>query len=188
VHVRHGKVEHSFLGRIEMSGRSRQWAVVLLVVTGLTLFLAGCGVGGGSSTTSSSLANTTRTTATPSVGSAIEDLLLTKLATTKDTPEEYVAAIGQARPVVLLFYVPGNVDDTKVKEAFDAVQPDFPDYTFLTYDYKSPSAYGNLSMLLKVNYPPEIVLVDKAGTVRSIWNGYVDEGTLKQCLINLGQG
>ena len=122
------------------------------------------------------------------MGSAVEDLLLTKLAVTKDTPEEYVAAVGQARPVAMLFYVPGNVDDAKVLETFKAVQADFPEYTFLTYDYKTPSAYGDLSMLLKVNYPPEIVLVDRGGTVRNIWNGYVDEGTLKQCLINLGQG
>jgi hypothetical protein len=169
-----------------MSGRNRQWVVVLLVAIGLAVFLAGCG--GGGSTTASSVLKTTRTTAAPSVGSAIEDLLLTKLAVTKETPEEYVTAIGQARPVVLFFYVPGNVDDQKVKEAFDAVQPDFPEYTFLTYDYKTPSAYGDLSMLLKVNYPPEIVLVDRGGTVRNIWNGYIDDGTLKQYLINLGQG
>ena len=38
----------------------------------------------------------------------------------------------------MLFYVPGNVDDAKVLEAFKAVQADFPDYTFLAYDYKTP--------------------------------------------------
>ncbi len=170
-----------------MSGRSRQWAVLLLVAIGLGVFLVGCG-GGGDTTTPSSVLETTRTTAARSVGSVIEDLLLTKIAVTEETPEEYVAAIGQARPVVLFFYVPGNVDDQKVKEAFDAVQPDFPEYTFLRYDYKTPSAYGDLSTLLKVNYPPEIVLVDRGGAVRNIWNGYIDEGTLKQYLINLGQG
>lgn len=171
-----------------MLGRSRHWAVLLLVAIGLAVFLAGCGGGSSGSTTPSSVLKTTRTTAERSVGSAIEDLLLTKLAVTEQTPEEYVAAIGQARPVALFFYVPGNVDDQKVKEAFDTVQADFPEYTFLTYDYKTPSAYGDLSMLLKVNYPPEIVLVDRGGTVRTIWNGYIDEGTLKQYLINLGQG
>jgi hypothetical protein len=122
------------------------------------------------------------------VGSAVEDLLLMKIAATDDTPEEYLAAIGEARPVAMLFYVPGNVDDGKVLDAFRTVQADFPEYTFLTYDFKNPAAYGDLSMLVQVNYPPEIVLVDRGGTVRNIWNGYVDEGTLKQCLINLGQG
>jgi hypothetical protein len=171
-----------------MSGRSRQWAVLLLVVIGLAVSLWGCGAGDKGATTATSVLKTTHTTAPRSVGSAVEDLLLTKLAVTEDTPEEYVAAIGQARPVVMLFYVPGNVDDAKVLEAFKTVGPEFPEYTFLTYDYKTPSAYGDLSMLLQVNYPPEIVLIDQGGTVRNIWNGYVDEGTLRQCLINLGQG
>jgi hypothetical protein len=171
-----------------MSGRSRQWAVLLLVVIGSAVFLGACGGGGEGSTTASSVLKTTPTTAERSVGSAVEDLLFTKLAVTLDTPEEVVAAIGQARPVVMLFYVPGNVDDAKVLEAYKAAAPEFPEYTFLTYDYKTPDAYGDLSMLLQVNYPPEIVLIDRGGTVRNIWNGYVDEGTLKQCLINLGQG
>jgi len=171
-----------------MSGRSRQRAVLLLLAVGLAVFLWGCGGGDDGATTPSTLVNTPRATAPQSVGSAVEDLLLTKLAVTEDTPEEYVAAMGQARPVAILFYVPGNVDDAKVLEAFKAVAPEFPEYTFLAYDFKTPSAYGNLSMLLQVNYPPEIVLVDRGGTVRDIWNGYVDEGTLKQSLINLGQG
>ncbi len=171
-----------------MSGRSRQWAVLLLVIIGLAVFLWGCGGGDEGSTTASSVLKTSRTTAPPSVGSAVEDLLFTKLAVTEDTPEEYVAALGQARPVVLLFYIPGNVDDAKVLEAFKTLAPEFPEYTFLIYDYENPSAYGDLSMLLQVNYPPEIVLIDRGGTVQKIWNGYVDEGTLRQCLINLGQG
>ena len=170
-----------------MSVRSRQSALVLLLVIGLAVFLWGCG-GSSGSTTSSTLARTTHTTAAPSVGSAVEALLMTKLATTQDTPQEYMAAVGQARPVAILFYVPGSVDDAKVLETFKAVQADFPDYTFLTYDFKNPTAYGDLSILLQVNYPPEIVLIDKAGAVRNIWNGYVDEGTLKQCLINVQQG
>jgi hypothetical protein len=181
------------LGRLKMSApifrfKGGQAALALLVVIGLAAFMWGCGGGGGDSTTPSTLVNPTPTTAAQSVGSAVEELLLTKVALTQDTPEELVAAIGQARPVAIIFYVPGNVDDAKVLDAFKALQPEFPDYTFLTYDYKNPNSYGDLSMLLQVNYPPEIVLIDEGGTVRNIWNGYVDEGTLKQCLINLGQG
>jgi hypothetical protein len=176
------------LGRVEMARHSRQWVLALVVAIGLATFLAGCGGSGSNGSTDTSILSTAPTTAPRSVGSAVEDLLLTKVAVTSDTPQEYVAAIGQARAVAILFYVPGNVDDSKVLDAFKSVQAGFPDYTFLAYDYKTPSAYGDLSMLLQVNYPPEIVLIDKAGTVRNIWNGYVDEGTLKQCLINLGQG
>jgi hypothetical protein len=170
-----------------MSVRSRQSVLVLLTAIGLAVFLWGCG-GSSDSSTSSTVAKTTHTTATQSVGSAVEAMLMTKLATTQDTPQEYVAAVGQARPIAILFYIPGSVDDAKVLETFKTVQADFPDYTFLMYDYKNPTAYGDLSILLQVNYPPEIVLIDKAGAVRNIWNGYVDEGTLKQCLINAEQG
>jgi hypothetical protein len=175
-----------------MSVRSRQLALVVSVAIGLAVFLTGClGGGGSTSTTSTSVSGTTQVStvaAGSSVGNAVEALLETKLATTQDTPEAYVAAVGQARPVAMLFYVPGSVDDSKVLETFKTVQADFPDFTFLTYDYKNPESYGDLSLLLQVNYPPEIVLIDKAGTIRQIWNGYVDEGTLKQCLINVGQG
>lgn len=171
-----------------MARRSRQWALALVVAIGLATSLAACGAGGSTASTDTSLLGTTRITAAKSVGSAVEDLLLTKLAVTSATPQEYVSAIGQARPVAILFYVPGNIDDSKVLDAFKSVQAGFPNYTFLAYNYKTPSAYGDLSMLLQVNYPPEIVLIDKAGAVQKIWNGYVDEGTLKQCLINVGQG
>jgi hypothetical protein len=172
-----------------MSVRIRQSVLVLLLAIGVSILLAGCGGSSdGDSTTSSSVAKTTRTTAPQSIGSAVADLLMTKLATTQDTPEAYVAAVGEAKPIAILFYVPGSVDDGKVLDVFKNVQADFPEYTFLVYDYKNPVAYGDLSLLLQVNYPPEIVLIDRAGAVRNIWNGYVDEGTLKQCLINIGQG
>lgn len=176
-----------------MSTRSRQSVLALILALvlaiGLAVLLSGCMGGGSSATTTSTIAaGKTRTTAAQSVGSAVENLLMTKLATTQDTPQEYMAAVGQARPIAILFYVPGGVDDAKVLETFKKVQADFPDYTFLTYDFKNPSAYGDLSILLQVNYPPEIVLIDKAGSVRKIWNGYVDEGSLKQCLINVEQG
>ncbi len=173
-----------------MSARSRLSVLVLVLVIGLAVVLSGCGGSGKKSTTSSTVAKggTTRVTAAKSVGSAVEDLLMTRLATTQETPEAYVEAVGQAKPIAILFYVPGSVDDTKVLDMFKAVQADFPDYTFLTYDYRQPQAYGDLSLLLQVNYPPETVLIDKAGTVRNIWNGYLDEGSLRQCLINVGQG
>jgi hypothetical protein len=169
-----------------MSVRIRQSAVVLLLAIGLAVLLGACG--GDSATTDSTTAQPTQTTLARSAGSAVQDLLLTKLATTQDTPEAYVAAVGQAKPVAILFYVPGNIDDSKVLDVFKLVQADFPDYTFLEYDYRNPLAYGDLSLLLQVNYPPEIVLIDKAGAVRNIWNGYFDEGSLRQCLINIGQG
>jgi hypothetical protein len=186
-----------------MSVRNRQSVLflILLLVCGLAVFLAACGGSGAQATSTSNGASGTAGAASNpasasaagthsaagNVGGAVQQQEFQKLATTQDTPEEYVAAVGQARPIAILFYVPGNVDDAKVLDVFKSAQADFPDYTFLTYDYKSPQNYGDLSLLLDVNYPPETVLINKAGEVRQIWNGYVDDGTLKQCLINVGQ-
>ena len=174
-----------------MSARTRQSVVAFLLALGIAVLVSGCGLGGSGSSNSSTPSTLAQSAVAPpaqSVGAAVQDLLMTKLATTQDTPEAFVQAVGQARPVAILFYIPGSVDDNKVLDVYKSVQADFPDWTFLTYDYKNPDAYGDLSLLLQVNYPPEIVLIDKAGQVSHIGNGYVDEGTLKQLLINIGQG
>ena len=164
--------------------------LVLLVAIGLAVFLWGCGGGGGESTTD--YERPRRPPAPPrrsSVGSAVEDLLADQAG--RD-PGHARGVCGGGRPGPTgghpLLRAGQRGRRKGAGEPSRRVQADFPDYTFLTYDYKNPSAYGDLSMLLQVNYPPEIVLIDRAGTVRNIWNGYVDEGTLKQCLINLGQG
>ncbi len=169
-----------------MTVRIRQWVLVLVLALGLAVLLAACG--GGGSPTSTTAAKTTRTTAPQSVGRAVAGVLQTQVASTQETPEEFIVAMGEARPIAILFYVPGSVDDAKVLDTFKSLQVDFPGYTFLAYDYRNPVAYGDLSLLLQVNYPPEIVLIDRSGKVQNIWNGYVDEGTLRQCLINIGQG
>jgi hypothetical protein len=159
--------------------------VVLLLLAWTIGVVAGCG--GGEETTT-----TTKNAVATTVGSSgstdsKDDLLGKPLATTDSTPAEYTEAIEQGRPVVLLFYVPGSVDDVQVLDSLTALQEDFDDYVFLLYDYSVPSSYGDLSTLLEVNYPPELVLVDGLGIPREIWNGYVDEGTLNQGLVNLGQ-
>ncbi len=55
----------------------------------------------------------------------------------------------------------------------------------MTTAFRVPTA--TCPALLEVGYPPELVLVDGLGIPREIWNGYVDEGTLNQSLVNLGQ-
>jgi len=91
------------------------------------------------------------------------------------------------KPIVLLFYVPGNADDSSVLETLNRLKSSFDGYAFLVYDYKVPEAYGDVSTLLQVGYPPELILIDKAGVIVRIWNGYVDEGTLNQGLVDLGR-
>jgi hypothetical protein len=170
-----------------MIGRSAQRIVVLVVVLVAAVALWGCGGGDDADTTSTTAgAGATRTTAPAGGVPAAPSLVGTMVPVTEDTPAAYVEAVGQGRPVVVVFYVPGNVDDAKVLEAIDNLKSEFADYAFLLYDYKTPDAYGDLSTLLKVDYPPETVLVDRAGVIQRIWNGYVDEGTLRQCLVNIG--
>jgi hypothetical protein len=169
-----------------MSGRRTRIVAVVIVLLAAAALSWGCG-GGTATTTSSSIVVTPTVPAGGSAGKA-NDLLHTQLKTTVDTPSEYVDAIDQGRPVVVLFYVTGSVDDAKVLENVTQLQQAFSDYVFLLYDYKTASAYGDLSTLLKVNYPPELILFDGTGTIQEIWNGYVDEGTLNQSLVNLGRG
>ncbi len=172
-----------------MTGRSLRWrSVVVLLVLVLLAVVAACGNEADKTTsTTRKVSGTTRTTATSEAGRAAERLVGTALAVSEETPSEYVDAVGQGRPVVLVFYVAGNADDTKVLEALDRLRAEFVDYAFLAYDWKSPETYGDLSVLLQVDYPPQTVLVDRKGVIQRIWNGYVDEGTLRQCLVNLGQ-
>jgi len=167
-----------------MSGRSRQTMVLPLLILAISFLAWGCG-GGDVDTTSTS--RPVATTEPAGSGAGADALVGTIPKTTADTPTEYVQAVDQGRPVVVLFYVPGGVDDAKVLENVTKLQAGFADYVFLLYDYKAPDAYGDLSTLLKVNYPPELVLVAGNGTIREIWNGYVDEGTLNQGMVNLGQ-
>jgi hypothetical protein len=165
-----------------MSRRSRQPAALLSILILVAVFAWGCGSGGGDTTTTTAGV----VTPTPSPGvTAANSVIGTKLKTTDSTPKEYVDAIAQAQPVVIVFYVTVGADDTKVLESINALQPQFPDYVFLLYDYKTPDIYGDLSTLLKVSYPPELVLVDSGGYVREVWNGYVDQGTINQSLVNL---
>jgi hypothetical protein len=187
--VRHGKVEH-YCGRGDVTGRGF-WLRGVVVLLALGLLAASLACGGGNSETTSTTrkaATTSRTTAATVAISAAERLVGTTVRPTEDTPADYATALGEGRPVVVVFYVPGNADDSKVLEALENLRAEFDDYAFLIYDWKKPDSYGDLPTLLQVDYPPEIILVDRQGVIQRVWNGYVDEGTLRQCLMNIGQG
>lgn len=160
--------------------------MVLLLLVWTAVIVAGCSGEEETTTSSTKKAVATTVKAGESVSSA-EEVLGKPLEISDSTPTEYVEAVEQGRPVVLLFYVPGSTDDIQVLDSLTALQADFDSYVFLLYDYSNPSAYGDLSTLLQVDYPPELVLVDGLGVPREIWNGYVDEGTINQGLVNLGQ-
>jgi hypothetical protein len=156
-------------------------ALVLLAVV-VAIFACGCGSAAEETTTTSTGTVTTRTT----LDSAINPLVGKEIKTSADTPAAFTEAY-QVQPIALLFYVPGGTDDASVLESLNRLSPSFDTYKFLLYDYKSPEAYGDLSILLKVGYPPELILIDRQGVIRQIWDGYVDEGSLNQGLVNLGQ-
>jgi hypothetical protein len=167
-----------------MLGRGSRRLVVLLIVGLAALFMSGCG-GGGEETTSSS--NIAVVTTLPSGGSGGADARIgLQIAPTADSPQAFVD-VYQTQPIALLFYVPGGRDDEAVRQNLVALQPSFGAYTFFFYDYSDPEAYGDLATLLAVDYSPLIVMMDREGTVQTIWSGFVDQGTLNQSLVNLGR-
>jgi hypothetical protein len=165
-----------------MSERSRQLTGFLTLLVLLMVVVSACGSGGSTDTTS----GLTSTTLGSIPTTPTDSIVGMQIEATDSTPAEYVDAIQQGKPVVILFYVTGAADDAKVLEAVNTLQGSFSNYAFLLYDYKTPDTYGDLSTLLQVNYPPELVLVDGTGTVKTVLNGYIDEGTINQSLVNLG--
>jgi hypothetical protein len=167
-----------------VSERSRYPAALLIVLLILAVVAWGCGDAEEATTSTEGTVPTTVTTvATPG---GTQALIGTQPRTTPNTPVEYTDAVEQGRPVVILFYVPAGVDDQRVLESISLLQGSFPDYTFLLYDFSVPGPYGDLPTLLQVDYPPAVILVDDTGTIDAAWNGFVDEGTLNQELVNLG--
>ena len=103
-------------------------------------------------------------------------------------PAKYVESFGQ-RPIVVLFYVPGGVDDEKVLKArARAAVPPSASYTFLTYDYGCRRPTAILPKRSRSTTSRSWCLIDDGTrTSTRVWSGYVDKGTLNQSLINLGR-
>lgn len=180
-----------------MSGRSTQRLGVLLLVLVVALLAVGCGGGEEEPSATTTVGATIPAGGASSGGGEAEltqigppdgeRLTSNYVPTTEDTPAEFMNALGKARPVVVLFYVTGGTDDAAVIESLERLEPSFSRYDFLKYDYSLPDKYGDLTTLLNVSYPPELVLIDRSGIVRQVWTGYVDEGSLNQSLVNLGR-
>jgi hypothetical protein len=176
--------------RMMVTNRSWQWFVLAsaLVLT-VAVAVVGCGGGGAATTTTVSVPGSPGgavTTVAP--GGSGSEFIGRPLTPTSETPAEITDAISQHRPIVILFYVPGGTDDSVVLDEIKALQTKYTDVTFALYDYKSPTSYGDLGILLKVAYPPQTVFIDTRGTIYDIRTGYVDEGTLNQQVVNIRQG
>jgi hypothetical protein len=164
-----------------MFSRSVIRTSVLLLVLCAMLMTSGC-FGGGSSDSTDQTGSTLSGTLPPLAGGIAEG---TMLQATDDDPADFVSALAN-RPVVILFYIAGNADDTKVLDTVNKLRTSFNSYSFLLYDYKDPDAYGSLAQEFQVDYTPYLVLVDSTGTLQYKFVGFVDEGTLNQSLVNLG--
>ena len=163
--------------------RSRQlWAIVLLLA--LTVFIgAGCGGGDPATTTVSQGGSTPTSGATTPTGVDTTDEGVDMIG---GVPAEFATSFGE-RPIVVLFYVPGGVEDERVLKTLKELRSSFSDYTFLMYDYSVPDAYGDLSKDLHIAYQPQVVMIDRSGITQYVWSGFVDKGSLNQSLVNLGR-
>jgi ABC-type Fe3+-hydroxamate transport system substrate-binding protein len=172
--------------------RTRHMTALTLLLGLMAFLFSGCMWGGGSPTTdgSTDTGPTSPSTAATVVVSTTEGTGLVD-----GLPAEYVASLGQ-RPIVVLFYSPGGLDDEKVLAAVRELRGVYASYTFLTYDYSVPSAYGDLSKDLNLKNLPQTVLINRKGELPDpanaeerwkIWTGYVDKGTLNQALVDLGR-
>ena len=162
-----------------MFGRSLKWTLVLLFALSVVLMTGGCLFGGGSTTTTLGTPTGIGTTTTPAV---VGDIL----QPIEGLPVGFSQALTK-QPIVVLFYVPGNADDTSVLDTINKLRASFGTYLFLTYDYKAPDSYGTLTNVFDISYAPYLALIDGKGALKQVFSGYVDEGTLNQSLVNLGK-
>lgn len=169
-----------------MLGRSSRRLVVLLIVGLAAFFFSGCGGGGAEPTTTATTQGGVVTTLFSGGSGGVDQRIDTKIQPTAETPQAFVD-VYQTQPVVVFFYVPAGRDDELVRQSLAALQPNYGVYTFFFYDYSDSEAYGDLAVLLAVDYQPVILMMDREGTIQTVWSGFVDQGTLNQSLVNLGR-
>jgi len=170
---------------------NRSWQRFVLMgalVLMLAVAIAGCGGGGDEATTTTVQVPPSGADTTVAPGGSFDDLIGQPLVTTSETPAEITDAISQHLPIVILFYVPGGTDDSAVLDELKALQTEYPDVTFALYEYSDPASYGDLGVLIKVDYLPQTVFIDTRGIIYDIQTGYIDQGTLNQQVVNIRQG
>ncbi len=171
--------------------RHRNTALVEVLSAALLVILVfaavGCGGGDEEAVTETTAPVVVAETvpAVPPPPKAFANLVGTSLTPSEETPEEVRTGLEQHQPMVIAFYVTGGTDDAVVLDSLDALALRFSDVDFYTFDYKKPAAYGDLSALLEVDYPPQVAFIDARGTVRAVTSGYADEGTLNQNVVNI---
>jgi hypothetical protein len=165
--------------------------VVCVMVLAVGLLILGCGSSSTTTTTTSGAVTPSTgpvsTTAPGSGGSAAAGLVGTTIPVSTGSPPDFQEALRQGKPIAVLFYTPGGVDDDSVRTSFDALSNTNSNVTFFSYDYRNPSLYGNLGVLLNVGYTPQGIFINGSNVVKNVSSGYVDESVLQQYLANIVQ-
>jgi hypothetical protein len=164
-------------------GRTCRIAALMVCLGLITGMLSACF--GSSEDTVTTVSSNTVTSAAITTTTAFSLTTASDSTLIDGIPSQYANALGN-RPIVVLFYEPGGVEDEKVLNALRSLATSFSSYTVLMYDYRVPAAYGDLPQDMQIGYLPYMVLIDRYGGTRAVWNGYVDKATLNQSLLTLG--
>lgn len=183
---KHGKVELYYAERESMN-RSHKLLTAVLMIALAVFLLAGCG--GGEEETApppkaeKKSSNNKQVTLEPS--DMPENLVGQAIVPTKDSPEDFVRAMDEKRPIMVTFYMtPGPTDDSDVKSSVNALEGRYRgQMEFFDYLYSDGDNYKDLVTLLSVNTTPTVVIINRQGTVQRAWTGYVDEQSIEQGIV-----
>lgn len=181
---RHGKVELYYAERDSMNRSHKLLAAVLMIALAVFLF-AGCG-GGGEDTApppkAEKKSSNKQVVLEPS--DMPENLVGQAIVPTKDSPEDFVRAIDEKRPIVVTFYMPAPTDDSDVRSSVMSLEGRYRGQVdFFNYLYSDAQGYKDLVTLLNVNSTPTVVIINRQGAVQRAWTGYVDEPSIEQGIV-----
>lgn len=172
-----------------MDKRGRMSVIHKFLVTALTLALvtflfAGCGGEESATATKAAAKAKTAKTAAAAGKDTPESLLDQVIVPTEQSPGDFRKSLENRRPVVVTFYMSSPADDTKVRSAVNTLESRYKGQAdFYTYLYTDGSKYGDLTILLRVNTTPTVVIINKQAKVQRAWSGYADEDSIEQGIV-----
>lgn len=163
-------------------------ALVLLLVGISALIAGGCGGNADAEEPPTTVAAPAPAPAVSDAGTPLahyDELVGSYLQFTEETPQEVVDAVEAEQPLVVLFYVAGSEDDSRMRETVEDLRAEYPDVVFLTYEHSDPDSYGDLAAQLRIDYPPQMVFIKRDGMINKVLSGFADEGTVNQSVANI---
>lgn len=181
---RHGKVELYYAERERMNRTHKLLAAVLIMALAVFLF-AGCG-GDEEETAPPPKAEkkSSNKEVTLEASEMPESLVGQAVVPTKDSPEDFVQAIDDKRPIVVTFYMPAPFDDSEVRSSVMTLEGRYRGQVeFFSYLYSDAQSYKDLVTLLSVDSTPTVVIINRQGTIQRAWTGFVDEPSIEQGIV-----